>query len=161
MELILREEVAHLGDVGDVVNVKRGYARNYLLPRGLAVVADARQIKRVEHEKRVIEAQVAKLRAGAEGIKARLDAVVLNVTKAAGENDKLFGSVTSMEVEALLKQAGHAIERRRIQMSEHIKSLGAHRIDIRLHRDVTATITVNVKKESTGESVAVTTEAAE
>lgn len=154
MQIILREEVPHLGDVGDLVTVKRGYARNYLLPRGLAIVADARQLKRVEHEKRVIEARVAKLRAGAEGEKAKLDAIVLNVTKAAGENDKLFGSVTSMEIEALLRRAGHTIERRRLQLSEHIKTLGAHRVDIRLHRDVTATITVNVKKEASEDAPA-------
>ena len=97
MQVILREEVPHLGEVGDLVTVKRGYARNYLLPRGYAVVADARQLKRVEHEKRVIEARVAKLRAGAEGEKAQLDKVVLNVTKAAGENDKLFGSVSNLD----------------------------------------------------------------
>lgn len=144
MQVILREDVEHLGDVGDIVTVKAGYARNFLLPRGLAVLANERQIKRVEHEQRVIESRLAKLRAGAEAQAKTVNQIHLSVEKAAGENLKLFGSVTSMELEALLRAQGHEISRRQIQLKEHIKTLGSHRVDVKLHRDVMATITVEV-----------------
>ena len=144
MQVILREDVNHLGEVGDLVVVKPGYARNYLLPRGLAVQASERQMRRVEHEKRIIEARIAKNRAGAEGEKAKLDGVVLTVEKSAGENGKLFGSVTAMELETRLRDSGHDVDRRRFLIDENIKSLGEYDIGIKLHRDVTATIKVLV-----------------
>lgn len=144
MQVILREDVAHLGEVGDVVKVKPGYARNYLLPRGLAVVASDRQLNRVEHERRIIEARVARMRTGAEADKKKLDGLVIAIEKAAGESGKLFGSVTAMEIEALLRDRGHEISRRQILLEHHIKELGDHAIGIRLHRDVTAKITVKV-----------------
>jgi large subunit ribosomal protein L9 len=144
MRVILREDVAQLGDIGDVVNVKPGYARNFLLPRGLAVVANDRQMKRLTHEQRVIEARVAKARTSAQGVKSKLDKLVLTIDKAAGENDKLFGSVTAMEIDALLRENGFEVDRRKLQMSENIKALGEYPIEIKLHRDVTATIKVNV-----------------
>jgi len=144
MQIILREDVANLGEVGDIVTVKPGFARNYLLPRGLAVQASDRQMRRVEHEKRVIEAQVAKERSGAEAEKAALDSVILTIEKSAGENDKLFGSVTAMEIEALLKEQGHDVDRRRLQLSENIKALGEYDIPVKLHRDVSASIKVLV-----------------
>ena len=144
MRAILREDVAQLGDIGDVVTVKSGYARNYLLPRGLAVVANERQMKRLVHEKAVIEARVAKARTAAEGVKNKLDQLVLTIDKAAGENEKLFGSVTAMEIDALLREQGFEIDRRKLGMNENIKALGEYPIEIKLHRDVTATIKVNV-----------------
>ena len=144
MQVILREDVDHLGEVGDLVIVKPGYARNYLLPRGLAVQASERQMRRVEHEKRIIEARLAKTRAGAEGEKAKLDEVVLTVEKSAGENGKLFGSVTAMELETRLRDSGHDVDRKRFLIDENIKSLGEYDVGIKLHRDVTATIKVLV-----------------
>ena len=142
MQVILREDVANLGEVGDIVTVKAGFARNFLLPRGLAVHASDRQKNQVEHERRVIEAQVAKERSGAEAEKSVLDSVVLTIEKSAGENEKLFGSVTAMEIEALLREQGHEVDRRRIQLGENIKALGEFEIPIKLHRDVAATIKV-------------------
>ena len=144
MRVILREDVAQLGDIGDVVNVKAGYARNFLLPRGLAVVANERQMKRLVHEQGVIEARVAKARTAAQGVKDKLDQLVLTIDKAAGENEKLFGSVTAMEIDALLREQGFEIDRRKLGLSENIKALGEYPIEIKLHRDVTATIKVNV-----------------
>ncbi len=144
MQVILREDVTHLGEVGDIVSVKPGFARNFLLPRGLAVQASERQMRRVEHEKRIIEARIAKARTGAQSEKSKLDEVVLTVEKSAGENEKLFGSVTAMEIEGLLRDNGFTIDRRRILMDENIKALGEHDIGIKLHRDVTATIKVLV-----------------
>ena len=144
MQVILREDVTHLGEVGDVVNVKPGYARNYLLPRGLAVQANDRQMNRLEHEKRIIESRVSKLRDGAMGQKKAIDALELVIEKAAGENEKLFGSVTAMEIEALIRKAGHDIDRRKIQLAENIKALGEYTVGVKLHRDVTAQVKVNV-----------------
>ena len=103
MQVILREDVRHLGYVGDIVSVKAGYARNFLFPRKLAVHADARQMNRLEHEKRIIEAKLQKTRADAEHLAEKFRGFNVIVKKAAGESDKLFGSVTSMEIEALLK----------------------------------------------------------
>ena len=151
MQVILREDVNHLGEVGDLVTVKAGYARNFLLPRGLAVQANDRQVRRVEHEKRIIEARVAKARKGAEDEASKLNEVVITVEKSAGENGKLFGSVTAMEIEALLRDNGFKIDRRRIQLDENIKSLGEYDLGIKLHRDVIATIKVLVVARSESE----------
>ena len=144
MQVILREDVTHLGEVGDLVNVKSGYARNFLFPRGLAVQANDRQIRRVEHEKRIIEARVAKARGAAEAEAKKLNDVVITVEKSAGENGKLFGSVTAMEIEALLRDNDFTVDRRRILLDENIKNLGEYELGIKLHRDVTATIKVLV-----------------
>ncbi len=148
MQIILREDVQHLGEMGDIVNVKRGFARNYLLPRGLAVVADARQVNRLAHEKRIIEAKLAKVRAAAEAEKVRLDNIELKIEKAAGENDKLFGSVTAMDIEAFLNEKGIRVDRKKIQLADHIKALGDYDVAIKLHRDVVATIKVHVVAEA-------------
>lgn len=144
MQVILREDVTHLGEAGDLVNFKSGYARNFLFPRGLAVQANDRQIRRVEHEKRIIEARVAKARGAAEAEAKKLNDVVITVEKSAGENGKLFGSVTAMEIEALLRDNDFTVDRRRILLDENIKNLGEYELGIKLHRDVTATIKVLV-----------------
>ena len=144
MQVILREDVPHLGELGDVVVVKPGYARNFLLPRGLAVVANDRQMNRLEHEKAIIDKRVSRLRDEATGVKAKLEKESLNIEKASGENGKLFGSVTAMEVEALLRESGFDVDRRKIQLWENLKALGDYDIDIKLHRDVVATVKVSV-----------------
>ena len=143
MQVILKEDVRHLGDVGDLVNVKPGYARNFLFPRGLAVYADPRQLNRIEHERRLIEARVNQMRTLAEANAEKMKDLTVEVKKAAGEGDKLFGSVTSMELEGLLNDLGFDIERRQIQM-DNIKTLGETEVAIRLHRDVTVSVKVNV-----------------
>lgn len=149
MQVILREDVPHLGEVGDLVIVKPGYARNFLMPRGLAVMANERQVRKFAHEKRIIEVKVARLREGAEEIGARLSKVKLKIEKAAGENGKLFGSVTSMEIESLLRQKGFDVSRRKIQMTMgNLKELGSYDIGVRLHRDVTVTIKVTVSAKN-------------
>ena len=147
MQVILREDVRHLGYVGDIVSVKPGYARNFLFPRKLAVHADARQMNRLEHEKRIIEAKLQKTRADAERLAERFRGFGLVVKKSAGEGDRLFGSVTSMEVEALLNEKGFAVERRQIIMEENLKSLGSHKVQLRLHRDVVIDLNVEVIRD--------------
>ena len=148
MQVILREDVSDLGEVGDVVNVKPGYARNYLFPRRKAVMADARQVKRLEHERRIIEGKVEKARQGAIGEADKVNGVMLKFQRAAGENEKLFGSVTSMDIEAMLKERGFEVSRRKIVLPDHIKSLGTFDVTIKLHRDVTATIKVKVEAKA-------------
>jgi large subunit ribosomal protein L9 len=148
MQVILKDDVRHLGDVGDVVNVKSGYARNYLFPRGLAVHADPRQLNRLDHEKRLIEAKVRQTRSAAEGLAEKFKGFALVVKKAAGESGKLFGSVTSMEIEALLNEKGFEIERRQILMKDNIKMLGKSQVDLRLHRDVVIELNIEVISDS-------------
>ena len=140
VQVILREDVTHVGHMGDLVSVKPGFARNFLLPRGLAVAASEKQQNRVAHEKRILEGRIAKLRAAAEGQKKLLDAVEITIEKAAGENEKLFGSVTSMEIEALLKNKGFELH-----VAETIKSVGTFDVQVKLHKDVTATVKLHVK----------------
>ncbi|MFZ4736696.1 MAG: 50S ribosomal protein L9 [Bradymonadia bacterium] len=145
VQVILREDVQHVGHMGDLVSVKPGFARNFLLPRGLAVVASEKQQNRVAHEKRVLESRIAKLRGAAEDQRKKLDAVELTIEKQAGENEKLFGSVTSMEIEALLKEKGFDVTKKQLHIAEVIKALGTYEIAVKLHKDVTATIKLHVK----------------
>lgn len=147
MQVILREDVRHLGYVGDVISVKSGYARNFLFPRGFAVHADARQLNRLEHEKRLIEVKLQKTRSEAERLAEKFRGFGLVVKKAAGEGEKLFGSVTTMEVESLLNKKGFSVERRQIIMPENLKTLGSHKIQLRLHRDVVVDLNVEVIRE--------------
>jgi len=146
MQVILREEVPHLGEVGQIVNVKPGYARNFLFPRGFAVQASDRQVSRLEHEKRVLEKKLTKLRDQATKTAENLSKLVLTIAKSAGEHDKLFGSVTSIEIAEHLAAAGYNVDRRHIHLDEHIKTLGETQVKVRLHKDVHTTVTVKVVK---------------
>jgi large subunit ribosomal protein L9 len=148
MEIILVEEMPNLGEVGDIVSVKSGYARNFLFPRGIAIPANERQKRRVAHDRQQLEARVSKLREAASSEADKLSKVSLTIEKAAGENGKLFGSVTTMEVEAMLRAQGFEIDRRRIVLGEPIKALGESTIEIKLHRDVRANIKVSVVAQS-------------
>lgn len=149
MEIILVEEMPNLGEVGDIVSVKPGYARNFLFPRGIAIPANERQKRRVAHDRQQLEARVNKLREAASSEAEKLSKVSLTIEKAAGENGKLFGSVTTMEIEAMLRAQGFEIDRRRIVLGEPIKALGDSTIEIKLHRDVRASIKVSVVAQST------------
>ena len=149
MEIILVEEMPNLGEVGDIVSVKPGYARNFLFPRGIAIPANERQKRRVAHDRQQLEARVNKLREAASSEAEKLSKVSLTIEKAAGENGKLLGSVTTMEIEAMLRAQGFEIDRRRIVLGEPIKALGDSTIEIKLHRDVRANIKVSVVAQST------------
>ena len=149
MEIILVDEMPNLGEVGDVVSVKAGYARNFLFPRGLAIPANERQKRRIAHERSILEGKIAKLKEQAAGEAGKLNNLTLTIEKASGENGKLFGSVTAMEIEALLRGQGFEIDRRRIVLPEPIKSLGDTAVEIKLHRDIRASITVSVVAQTT------------
>ena len=146
--VILRENVDGLGTIGDVVSVKAGYARNYLLPQGLASVADSRNVKELEHQKRQLARKLEKVTKDAEGVKARIEKVTCEFTQRAGEEGKLFGSVTSMDLEAKLQEAGIEIPRKKIQLGEPIKTLGEHIVPVKLDAGVVADLKVVVSGET-------------
>ena len=147
MQLILKEDLDNLGKSGEVVNVKPGYGRNYLLPRGLAVLATAGDIKRVEHEKRVIAARTAKLSKEAQAEADRLSQVTVSIARAVGEEDKLFGSVTSRDIAEALAEKGVTVDAKKIDLAEPLKALGMTEVPIKLGRGVAAKIKVWVVKK--------------
>jgi len=148
VQLILRDDVPNLGKIGDVVRVKPGYARNYLLPRGLAVEASPKNLRVLEHQKRVIAAKADREHKSAEASANRLDGLQITVRARAGEEGRLFGSVTNMDVERLLADKGFQVERRRIVLDEPIKQLGTYPITVQVGRAVRATVQLTVEPES-------------
>jgi large subunit ribosomal protein L9 len=146
MEIILREHVEHLGRRGDIVSVADGYARNYLLPRKLALPATDGNKKRVERERKLLEAREADERRAAEAVAERLALVEVVVARRVGENDTLYGSVTSADVAASLAEQHVEIDRRKIQLPEPLKALGEYDVPVKLHRDVTGQVKVKVVK---------------
>ena len=151
VEVVLKENLEHLGSIGDVVKVRRGYARNYLLPRGLAVVASRGNVKQVEHEKAVQAQRIAKLRAAQEDIVAELAKVTVMVAKEAGEDGKLFGSVTSSEVLEGLKAKGVELDldkKKLVRPEKTIKEVGRYEIGVKLPYGLTAIIKLEVKTKA-------------
>ena len=143
MQVILKENVEHLGQIGDIVKVAPGYARNYLLPRGFAMLATEGNQKALAHAKRQMEYKKNKVLEGARAIAAKIEALTLSVTHQAGEEGKLFGSVTNMEVAELLKAQGVEIDRKKIDM-DAIKQVGEHTVKVKIHPEVAAALKVNV-----------------
>ena len=147
MQVILRDDMDNLGKSGEVVNVKPGYARNYLLPRGLAIKATASDVKRVEHEKRVIAARAAKLSKAAQAEADKLSAATVSIARAVGEEDKLYGSVTSRDIAEALRAQGLTVDAKKIHLDEPIKTLGMTEVAVKVASGVSATIKVWVVKE--------------
>jgi large subunit ribosomal protein L9 len=143
IHVVLTQDLDNVGKSGELVKVRPGFARNYLIPRGLAVGATAENVARIEHQKRVIEAQAVKARSEAEQLASKLNAVRLTLTRPAGEGDKLYGSVTARDIEEALAAQGFSVDRRRIE-TDPIKTLGTHPIQIRLAPAITARIEVTV-----------------
>ncbi len=148
MEIILREDVDNLGSRGDLVKVANGYARNFLIPQKKAVAATDSNRKIVEQERDAHNRREAKLKAEFEGLAKLLNGTEVTIAQKVGENDQLFGSVTSQNIADMLEKKGFSIERRKIQLEEPIRTLGEHKVTVRLHREVTAEITVNVVKDA-------------
>ena len=147
MEVILREDIETLGTRGQVVKVAAGYARNFLLPKRLAVTATAGNKKIVEQERQSALKREAKEQGSAEELAKLLASVTLTSTQKAGDQDTLFGSVTAKDIGDLLEKAGYTIDRRKIQLEAPIKTLGEHKIPIRLFKNVIAEVTLQVNKE--------------
>ncbi|HXE74833.1 MAG TPA: 50S ribosomal protein L9 [Candidatus Xenobia bacterium] len=147
MEVILRQDIDKLGRRGDIVSVKDGYARNYLLPRKLAIEASEANRKQVAEMKAAAARHDAREKGAAESLATQLGELVLTITVKAGEQDQLFGSVTTMDIAAALEGKGFSIDKRKIQLDEPIKTIGEYSVPVRLHHDVTATVKVNVARE--------------
>jgi len=147
MEVILREEVDSLGSIGDIVKVAPGYARNFLLPKGKAVVADKKNIKAFEHEKRSVEVRARKAKEAAMTVAEKLNAATVEFKAKVGEEDKLFGSITSKDIAEALKAKDLEVDRRKIVISEPIKTLGEHTVEVKVGQDVTASVKVIVEAE--------------
>lgn len=147
MEVILREDIEKLGGRGDVVKVAPGYARNFLLPRRMAVLATDANRKIIEQERQAHLRREAKLEGEAQDLSKLLSGVTITIPRKAGENDQLFGSVTANDIADALAAQKYTVERRRIQLDEPIRTLGEHKVAIRLHRNVTAEVAVNVTRE--------------
>jgi len=148
MEVILKEDVPNLGKMGETVRVRDGYARNYLLPRKLVVMADKKNLKAFEHHKRVLAVQSQKVLRQAQTLSDKLAALELKIAAKVGEEGKLFGSVTNMDIEKALREKGFEVERRRIHLEEPIKTTGEYAVPLRLTADVTATLKVSVVSEN-------------
>jgi large subunit ribosomal protein L9 len=149
MEVILRTYVEHLGRRGEIVKVAEGYARNYLLPRKLALPVTESNKRQIERERQVAEARELEEKTQAEAFAARLSSVEIAIARrVGGEGDTLYGSVTSADVASALEKQGFEIDRRKIQLAEPLKQLGEYTVPIKVHREVTAPVTVKVVKET-------------
>jgi large subunit ribosomal protein L9 len=147
MEVILREHIEHLGERGQIVKVADGYARNYLLPRNLALPATEGNRRHVERERKIVEAREAESKAQAEGLAARLTALDISIARRVGDTEQLYGSVTAADIADLLKAKGFEIDRRKLILPEAIKALGEYDVPLKLHRQVSVPLKVKVVRE--------------
>ena len=148
MKLILREDVENLGKGGDLVDVKPGFGRNFLLPRGLAVVANPKNVRELEHQKAVASAKAAKLKASAQAVAKRLSETPVVLKRKVGEQDKLFGSVTALDIAEALAARGLQLDRRAIDLAEPIKTTGDFEVPVKLHHEVVGKAKVKVEAEA-------------
>lgn len=147
MKVILREDIEKLGKAGEVVKVADGYGRNFLIPRNLAFLANVRNMKTLEHDRRVIETRAKKARKAAEDVAQSLSGMTVAISAKAGEEGKLFGAVTSRDIAEALEKAGVTLDRKSIQLAEPIKQIGEYKVKIRVAAEVVPEITVNVTAE--------------
>ncbi|HEU4949701.1 MAG TPA: 50S ribosomal protein L9 [Candidatus Deferrimicrobiaceae bacterium] len=148
MKVILREDVEKLGKAGEVVKVADGFGRNYLIPRQLAVLANVRNMKTLDHDRKAIETRAKKARKSAEATAATLSAVALTLSAKAGEEGKLFGAVTTRDIADALGKSGITVDRKAIQLAEPIKQVGDYKVKIRVAADVLPEISVSVVPEA-------------
>lgn len=147
MEIILREEVEGLGKAGELVKVREGYARNFLLPQKKAVQADPKNIKMIEHQKKAAEAREKKQKRACEEFAAKLAAVSVTIAREAGAEEKIFGSVTARDIADALKREGITVDKKQIVLAEPIKQIGVSDVTVKLHPEVNATVKVWIVKK--------------
>ena len=152
MEVILRDHVDNVGRRGEVVKVADGYARNYLLPRKLALVATPGNLKQIERERVKLDAKEAEEKTGAEAVAAGMDGVEVVITRRVGDTEALYGSVTTADIAEALAKLGHEIDKRKLGLREPIKKLGAYTVPLKLHRDVVVQLSVKVVAEGRPEA---------
>ncbi len=138
MKVILNQDVSTLGHIGEIVNVRNGYARNYLLPRGIAGMANEANEAALKHHRRILDKKKAQLLGEAKALAAQIEKIAVTVYKQTGEDERIFGSVTTAELEELLNQEGHKVSRRDISLVEEIKKVGVYHGQVKLHSEVTA-----------------------
>jgi len=143
--VILREDIPRLGDAGEVVKVRPGFARNFLLPQGKAILATEASVNALEHHQRVIAEKTTREKKTLQAEKSRIEAIALEITVNVGEEGKLFGSVTAAQIAELLGAQGISVDRRKIELADPIREAGEHRVPLRLHRDVIAQVRLTVK----------------
>lgn len=148
MEVILKEDIANLGKIGEIVRVRDGYARNYLLPRGLVLEANKKNLKTFEHHKKLVGDQKQKIVRQAQSVGDQLNGVSLVIPMKVGEEGRLFGSVTNIHIEKALKAKGLNVDRRKIQLAEPIKSAGDYDVPVRLSAELTVPLKVSVVSDS-------------
>jgi large subunit ribosomal protein L9 len=150
MLVILKEDINHLGRIGDVVKVSAGYARNFLLPKKLVILAREGDVAQIEHHKKSLEKKRQEARSAAEALATKLGTFSCTFKRKAGKGDKMFGSVTTAEIAEELKKAGYELSRSAVQLKEAIKALGIHTVTVRVAPEVSATIRVIVAKDEEG-----------
>lgn len=146
MKVILKEDVKNLGIMGSIVDVANGYGRNYLIPRNLAVEANPNNLNQMKHEKNIIDMKSKKIIRSAEDLAKKISGITLSIEEQSGEDDKLFGSVTAKDIAEGLAKQGVEIEKRKINLEEPIKRLGTYTVQVKVLRDISANVTVEVKK---------------
>jgi len=144
MEVILNESIESLGRAGDIVKVSDGYARNYLIPKGIAIIANKKNLVQIEKQRAAILERAAKMRQEFEALAEQLAKLELEIPVKVGEEEKLYGSVTSMDIAKAIEEKGYQVDRKKILLSEPIKALGEYEVPIKLSPDVTATVNVKV-----------------
>ncbi|OGW22634.1 MAG: 50S ribosomal protein L9, partial [Nitrospirae bacterium GWC2_46_6] len=142
MQVILKDNVKDVGHIGDMVNVKDGFARNFLIPKGFAVEANPKNLKALEHEKRKIQELVKKAKSAAEDMAAKISGTSITIKAKSGEEDKLFGSVTAMDIAEALKKEGLDVDKKKIVIDEPIKRLGSYTVSVKIHQEVSAQVNV-------------------
>ncbi|MEJ5227646.1 50S ribosomal protein L9 [Thermodesulfovibrio sp.] len=147
MKVILKDDIQGLGKAGQIINVKDGYARNFLLPRGLALVADEKNMKLLEYQKKKIEEEAKKKRQDAESIAQRLSEIQITLSAKAGEDQKLFGSITAKDIAEALQTNGFSVDKKQIVINEPIKRVGEYEVEIKLLGNVTAKLKLSVVAE--------------
>lgn len=147
MKVILKEDIRHLGKIGQVVDVADGYARNYLLPKGLAIEANIKNIKSIEHERKLLQEKAKKLKDTAIDIASKISGTTLSIKAKAGEDGKLFGSVTTMDIAEALRSEGIDIDKKKIILEEPIKRLGSYAVTVKLHAEAAAQLSLEVIQE--------------
>jgi len=146
IQVVLREPQKNLGKSGELVRVRPGFARNFLVPRQLAVYATEKNVARLEHEKREALARAAKAKAEAEVVGGKLNGVTVTIKRPTGSDDRMYGSVTAKDIAAALAEAGHTVDRRKLELKDAIRTLGTHEVAVRLAPEVTSTFKVTVVK---------------
>ncbi len=152
MKVILKEDVKDLGNMGTVIDVANGYGRNYLIPQNLAVEANPKNIKQLEHKKNIILSKAKKIRKSAEDAAEEVSKLSISIEAQSGEEDKLFGSVTAKDIAEEIAKQGIDVDKRKIILEEPIKRLGSYDVSIKIHHDVTATVKLEVTKAGSEET---------